>query len=292
LFDLDLAAASSDGIADILKQSETLLRELPAVKRVLALSENPFDVFGGRPCLLVLLDPAGQEKSGREDVLRTIRTRLAGLKGVTARLRDLSAPGCFPRCGYPIDVALHGPEAADVWEWARRLADRLERERKLTDVWVNPDSVPRPTRFVDINREMAAARGVALADVLGTMEVYAGAVLVNHFNRFGRVWRVEVQAAARSGDWVKDLGKLKIRNAKGQMVALGSFVTVREMELPPALDFLDFYPMVELTGNVAPGVSLEAGQKLCTKLADEIRQEMGLTPEYRLTWLQAIPRGQ
>jgi RND family efflux transporter MFP subunit len=292
LLDLDFTAASAGSTSDVLQRSATLLRQLPAVKRVLALSENPFDVFGGHPCLLVQLSRAEQGKTERAEVLRALRNKLGALEDVIVRLRDFSTPGCWPRGGYPIDLALRGPDAAEVREWASKLADRLRQSKQLTDVWVNSDSLPRPTRFVDINRQGAAARGVALADIFSTIEVNSGALPVTHFNRFGRLVRVEVQADARSGDWADGLVRLKVRNAKGQMIALGNFVTVREVERPRALDFLDFHPMVQLTANVEPGVSVAAGQKLCTLLADEVRRELGLTPEYRLTWLQATAPGQ
>src|SRR5262249_39658996 len=82
LLDLDFPSASAERAGDVLKRGGALLRRLPGVRRVLALSENPFDLFGGRPCLLVLLDPADQRKAGREEVLRAIRTRLGTLQGV------------------------------------------------------------------------------------------------------------------------------------------------------------------------------------------------------------------
>jgi multidrug efflux system membrane fusion protein len=291
LVDLDLPAGSAERTGQALARGETLLRQVPGVEHVLALSENPFDRFGGRPCLLVQLSPAERRKASRE-VIRRIRTRLGVLEEVTARVRDLSEPGCLPRGGYAIDLALSGPDVVQVTEWARKLAERLGQGKQLTDVWMNPDSVPRPGRFVDVHRDLAAARGVAVADIFSTMEVYAGAVPVQHFNRFGRTWRVEVRAAAGSGDWAKELGRLKVRNARGQMVPLAALVTVREVESPLALDFLDLWPMVEITANPEAGVSVEAGQKLCAKLADEVREELGLAANYRLTWLQGVPRGK
>ena len=286
LVDLDIASTSADRTDEVLTRGEALLGELPAVKHVLALSENPFDVFGGPPCLLVMLKPAAPGKADRAEVLKEIRKPLAELKDVTVRLRDLSAPGRFPRCGYPIDIALRGPESADVREWATRLGERLERSDKLTDVWVSTASVPRPSRFVEIDRQAAATRGVALDDIFTTMEAYAGAVTVNPFNFFGRMVRVEVKISPQGGDWAKGLASLKIRNARGQMIPLGTFVTVREVEQPQALDFLDIFPMVEVTASPAPGVSVADAQKHCAALADEVRRELGLRPEYRVIWLQ------
>src|SRR5262249_23930632 len=152
VLDLDLPAGSADRAEAILKRSEALLREQPGVQHVLAMSENPFDPFGGLPCLVALLSAAQQRKIEREALWRTIRRKFGASDDVTWRLRDLSQPGSFPRCGYPIDLALYGPDLSHVREWTSKLAERLREGKKLTDVWVNPDSEPRPGWFVDIDR--------------------------------------------------------------------------------------------------------------------------------------------
>lgn len=74
--------------------------------------------------------------------MQTIRSRLGELQDVTIRLRDFAAPGCFPRCGYPIDLALHGLDPAEVRQWATQLVDRLRRTKELTDMWMNTDCLP------------------------------------------------------------------------------------------------------------------------------------------------------
>jgi multidrug efflux pump subunit AcrB len=179
-----------------------------------------------------------------------------------------------------------------VREWATKLAGRLGRSKKLTDVWANPDSTPRPQLMIDIDRTEAAARGVSVAEVFDTLQVLGGSLYVNDFGRFGRTWRVEIQAKAGSGGWAKDLRKLKVRNARGQMVPLAAFVQVRETEGPLALDFLDSRPMVEITANPGPEVSLAQARALCETLAEEVRKELRLPAQYRLTWLQEIPAGE
>lgn len=76
------------------------------------------------------------------------------------------------------------------------------------------------------------------------------------------------------------------------MVALGSVATLQEAESPRALDFLDLRPMVELTANAGPEVTIAAGRELCEKLAEEVRKDIGLAAAYRLTWLHDLPAGQ
>jgi hypothetical protein len=289
LLDVDLpVGASAERTQEVLRRAEALLRQVPGVQHVLTLSENPFDLFGSGPCLLAQLTPAETRKSGRDEVIGAIRTGLAEVKGMTVRVRDLSGPGRFPRCGYPIDLAVCGPEPELVREWARKLGERLRRDKKLTDVWVNPDSFLRPQRTVDVDHKKAAALGVSLEEVAITLRVFAGSLSVNDFNHFGRAWRVDVQAEAGSGDLWQDATKLKVRNVRGDMVPLSAFVVVRETDGPLALHFLDGRPMVEITANPSAGVSAAEGRKLCEALADEVRKDLRLSADYRLRWLQEL----
>jgi RND family efflux transporter MFP subunit len=286
LLDLHVpAGASTERALEVLKHCQSLLRPLPAVQDVLAMSDNPFDLFGGGPCMLVRLTPAEKRKVSREEAARTVRAKLAEMTELSVRLRDLSGSGRFPGCGYPLDLAICGPDIEHVRELAKKLADRLSETRQLTDVWTNPDSEPRLQRTVEIDRTAAAARGVALSDILNALQVHTGSLYVNDFTRFGQTWRVQVQAQAGSGDWAKDLPRIKVRSARGQMIPLSVCVKVGEAEGPATLDFLDFRPMMEITANPASGVELDLARKLCETLAADLRKELRLSADYRLMWL-------
>jgi multidrug efflux pump subunit AcrB len=115
LFDVDLqSGVSFQRTETVLGRSTELLRETPGVQHVLALSENPFDLFGSGPCLLVRLSPSEQRKTSRGAVIQAIRKRLDEVAEMTVRVRDLSGPGRFLHCGYPIAFALRGPEVDPV----------------------------------------------------------------------------------------------------------------------------------------------------------------------------------
>jgi RND family efflux transporter MFP subunit len=287
LLDLDMpAGASTERAGEVLRHCEALVRAVPGVQHVLALSENPFDLFGSRPCLLILLTPAEQRQSARPKVIEAVRDRVKALEGAAVRLRDLSEPGRFPRCGYPIDLAVRGPEADRVREWAELLGERLRRSKRLADVWVNQDSVPRPQQRLEIDREAAARLGVAFRDITTTLQVHAGLRRVADFNRFGLVWPVEIKTEGAPDISARELRRLKIRSARGLMIPLSALAKVREFTGPPVLDFLDHLPMVEVTANLATGESAAELRKLCERAADEARTELGLSGAYRLTWLQ------
>jgi RND family efflux transporter MFP subunit len=277
------AGASEERTRKLLERSEALARQVQGVQHTLTLSDNPFDVFGGGPCILVELSPAKSRKIGRSEIVQAIRTRLDDLKEMTLRVRDLSGPGHLPRGNYPFELAVHGPDPVQVRAFARKLAERLGGRKELTDVAVDANSLPHPQVFVDIDRTQAADRGVAVGDIVNTLRLSTGSLYVNDFNRFGRTWRVVIQTAPGSGDAIRDLQKLKVRGARGQMIPLGALVTVRQIDGPLALDFLDSQPMAAITAN--PAAEAAPLRALAAKLADEVRRELRLSAEYRLSWI-------
>ena len=106
---------------------------------------------------------------------------------------------------------------------------------------------------------------------------------------FGRSWRLDLGYDAGFRDLAGDLRRLKIRNSRGQMIPLGAFATVRETDEPGTLDFLDGQPMVEITANLASGTFDDPVRKLCEAVAEEARKGLGLSREYRLTWMRELP---
>jgi multidrug efflux pump subunit AcrB len=291
LLDVTLpAGASPTRTDDILRRCATELQKVAGVQHTLTLTDNPLDQARDRPCVLVQLAPAAGRQASREQIRADLRTRLdKEVPGALLRLRDLSAPGGLPRGGYPIDLAISGPEIAQVRQLADRLAERLGQGKQLTDVWANTESAPRPQLHVDIDREKARTLGVSLQDALATLEAMVGALDVNDPHRRGRTWSVQVRVDGNARAQGEDLKRLKVRNARGEMVPLGAVARVQEITAPAVLDRLDGRPMVEVTANPASGVSPAQGRALCETLAGEVRRELRLSDEYRLTWLEEIP---
>jgi RNA polymerase sigma factor (sigma-70 family) len=143
--------ASVDRRRETLLRCDKLLREVAGVQDVLVLNENPFEIIRNQPCILVRLIPAGKRKANRDELMATIRTRLEKIPDAMVRMRDLARPGSFPRCGYPIDLAVSGPEADKVRDLAQKLAEQLQKSKKMTDVWANRESTPRPRLHVRLD---------------------------------------------------------------------------------------------------------------------------------------------
>jgi multidrug efflux pump len=126
-----------------------------------------------------------------------------------------------------------------------------------------------PQVDADVDREKAKAEGVNLADVYQTMQAYMGSLYVNDFNRFGRTYQVNVSADPEFRHTPQDILQLKTRNTQGQMVPLGSFVTVQQGAGPDRVQHYNGYPTAEINGGPAPGFSSGQAQAAIEKLAKD-----------------------
>ena len=147
-----------------------------------------------------------------------------------------------------------------------------------------------PQVQVDVDREKAKAAGVALQDLYDTMQVYLGALYVNDFNRFGRTYQVNAQAEPNFRLTPEDIGRLKTRNLRGDMIPLSSFVSVRETSGPDRVMHYNGYTAADINGGPAPGYSSGQAQKAMEEVA---RAELpnGMTFEWTDLTFQQILAG-
>jgi multidrug efflux pump len=112
----------------------------------------------------------------------------------------------------------------------------------------------QPQLYVDIDRSKAKALRVPLNDVFETLQVYLGSVYANDFTRFGRNWQVNLQADSAFRVRPQDIGRLRVRNASGDMVPLDTLVKVSDTTGPAIVNRYNMFPAAEVSGGTAPGV--------------------------------------
>ena len=115
-----------------------------------------------------------------------------------------------------------------------------------------------PQLFADVDRDKAKQLDVRLTDVFQTLQTYLGSAYVNDFNKFGRTYQVIAQADAPFRASADGISQLKVRNGSGEMVPLGSLLTIMPSHGPDQVTHYNSYPAADISGSAAPGVS--AGQ--------------------------------
>jgi multidrug efflux pump subunit AcrB len=112
-----------------------------------------------------------------------------------------------------------------------------------------------PQLYVDVDRVKCKTLKVELTDVFDTLQVFLGGYYVNDFNRFGRTWQVNLQADAPYRMNAETVKQFKVRNARGDMVPLGSVATVRDDVGPVFILRYNMYTATAVSGLTKPGVS-------------------------------------
>ena len=128
-------------------------------------------------------------------------------------------------------------------------------------------TINTPQLEADVDRAKAKAQGIPLQNVFETMQINLGSLYVNDFNRFGRTYQVVAQADAKFRAHAEDITRLKTRNAAGQLVPLGTIVSVRDAYGPDRVVHYNGYPAAEINGAPAAGYSSGQAEAIMGQLA-------------------------
>jgi multidrug efflux pump len=126
-----------------------------------------------------------------------------------------------------------------------------------------------PQLYADVDRVRAQQLGVSIPAVFDTLQIYLGSLYVNDFNKFGRTFQVRVQADAPFRAHAEDIGLLKARNDRGEMVPLSSLLKMTQSYGPDQAIRYNAFPSADVNGGPAPGYSTGQAQAAVERIAAE-----------------------
>ena len=133
-----------------------------------------------------------------------------------------------------------------------------------------------PQIYADVDRDKVLKQGISLSSVYQTMQAFMGGGYINQFNRFGRQWRVYLQAEGDQRQSTNDIAGYYVRNANGQMVPLSAFVSTKRVYGPEFTNRFNLFRGAHLIGGPAPGYSSDQVQRALEQVANEVLpREMG-----------------
>jgi HAE1 family hydrophobic/amphiphilic exporter-1 len=154
---------------------------------------------------------------------------------------------------------------------SRQFLEAARKRPELANLFTSFD--PRyPQIKVDLDREKARKLGVPIDDVFQALSAVMGGNYVNDFNRFGRLFRVYVQADADYRRKPQDIGNIYVRSESTKsMIPLSTLVTITPESGTEVTNRFNLFRSVEING--VPGRGFTSGQALAT-LEDVFKQTM------------------
>lgn len=150
-------------------------------------------------------------------------------------------------------------------------------QQVMEKAWATPElagifssyQVNVPQLELNVDRTKAKQQAVSLDDVFQTLQAYMGSTYVNDFNQFGRTYQVNVQADEQFRQNPDQIAQLKVRNTRGEMVPLGSFINVAHVAGPDRVMHYNGYTTAEINGGPAAGFSTGEAQAAIEQILAE-----------------------
>lgn len=116
-------------------------------------------------------------------------------------------------------------------------------------------STSYPQYEMILNAPKAKEAGVAISNILGTLQGYIGSIYAADFSKFGKQYRVFVQALPGDRSEKDDLNSLFVRNELGEMAPITEFVELKRVYGPQSVTRFNLFNSSSINGSAAPGYS-------------------------------------
>ena len=161
---------------------------------------------------------------------------------------------------------------AQIYNEALKLMDNARKNSNFSMIYTSY-SANLPQLLLDVDVDKALAQGVNIADVYDAISSYYGKSYVNDFNKYGRVYRVYLQADSEYREKLTDLRKIYVRNKNGQMVPLTSVITTKNIVGPYMRTRFNMYPAITINGSARGNISSGKAIKTMEEISDKTLPE-------------------
>ena len=289
--------SSLERTEETIKEVYDILVNTPGVAHVIVIAGLNFltsSSDSNTGAIYAVLAPWGKRKSYALSVfgiIERVRKEFAGIQGAVVvpfnapPIQGLSSTGGF-------QFELEDRASLGIQTLANVTKEMIEKgneKPELTGLF-SSFTADVPGIYVELDRTKAKTQGVAISDIFDTLQAYLCALYVNDFNKFGRVYRVFMQAEDSYRAEVDDISRLYVRTETGGMVPLSTLIDVKEIVGPETVTHYNLYRSTEIDGDSAPGYSSGQAIKAMEALAEEVLPE-GMGYEWSGTSYQEIKAG-
>ncbi|MGB6020336.1 MAG: efflux RND transporter permease subunit [Sulfurimonadaceae bacterium] len=254
--------SSIERTVDVRKEVEHIVAEIPGVADVIAV--DGYNIItstldGSAGTMFVTLDHWNDRTAEGMDVESIIRTVFAKTAHISdATVAAFNTPGITGLGSVGgFDFRLQDYLSSDLetfMAYAQEMIKKANADPRIGRAFTtyNPSY---PMYSINIDRKKANALGVDVATLFGVMQTYLGSYYVNDFVKYGKVFKVFVQAEKEYRSEKGDINKLFVKNKQGKMVPMSALVEIEEELGPQNVTHYNLYRSIQINGSAAVGHS-------------------------------------
>ncbi|HIJ40225.1 MAG TPA: multidrug efflux RND transporter permease subunit [Deltaproteobacteria bacterium] len=268
------------------KVEEILLKETPGISSVVMIGgynllNSAMDPSSA--AAFVMLTPWDKRKTPQLSLNGIMGAFMAGAGGINEAIVIPFPPppiqGLSTTGGFEFELEdLTGGSLTELRTVAQKMMDEARNHPVLTPLSTTFE-VNYPQFYVELDRTKAKSLQISISDIFTTLQTFLGSMYVNDFNKFGRVYKVFLQADDTYRAQKEDISKLYVRAADGSMVPLSALVKIKQIRGVQSIKHYNLYRTISIYGGNAPGYS--TGQAIA---AMEEMAAKTLTDEYGYEW--------
>jgi HAE1 family hydrophobic/amphiphilic exporter-1 len=280
----------SQKVGAILKQTEgvqytTTINGFSLLNRVSA-SYNGF--------FFVSLQPWSERKETAQEIVKSVNTRLANEvpEAITFLFSPPAIPGLGNSGGFSLWLQDRSGGSVELLDQNLQKFLAAARQRPELAGVGSQFTATTPQIFADVDRDKVLKQGVDVRDVYQTLQAYLGGLFLNQFNRFGRQWRVFLQAEGEERLSDRDISQYYVRNNDGNMVPLSSLLSTRRILGPEYTNRFNLYRAAQIIGSASPGYSSGQAMAALEEVAKETLPRRWVTTGVTFLIRSRRPQGQ
>lgn len=268
------AGASMERTYNALKAIQQKALQIPGVKNVTISTGRGFLSGNGsnNGLAFIRLKPF-EERTSDDEKIENITKKLFGMAATVPDAKVVffqppSVPGFGSSAGFEaVLLDKSGGDYADLdkvtQEFIGKLIERPEIEFAQTSF-----NTKYPQYQMSINVPVAEQSGVSVTDILNTMQGYIGGIYAADFTKYGKQFRVMVQALPDARKSPESLNALYVKTQSGVMAPISQFVTLEKTYGPQSVSRYNLFTSVKITGSNAPGYSTGDAIRAVQEVAD------------------------
>ena len=273
-----LASITLPDGASLSRTEEVSRRFAEQIKTIDGIDEQKLTVFGGNgstnqsTVIIQLDDYAARKITPIKWIVRKIEGKstnlshtaiLSQIRAIAGNTKEASIQAFSPPAimgmsmmgGFEFQMLSQGeytPQEMEVW--ANKLIAAANQNPDLSSVYTSFQANV-PQYIVDIDYEKALAQNVDLTELASTLSSMLGTYYINDFNKYDRVFKVQMQAESRFRDKASDLSGIYVKNKNGVMVPIMSIIKLEQSIGTASISRYNQYKSVQIQGQQASGKS-------------------------------------